>query len=111
MYLANDCVVELLDSEALGARLDLLGHFVKVMPVLVYWLLIIETIQNVTQLFVILQILLLLRYFLYVVVKDFRVKVVALARRVISIALSLGFAHALLVSTGVKVVCFRFNIY
>jgi len=46
--LADDCVVEFLDGEALGARLDLLGHLVKVMPVLVYWLLIIETVQNVT---------------------------------------------------------------
>lgn len=46
--LADNCVVELLDGVALGARLDLLGHLVKVMPVLVYWLLIIETVQNVT---------------------------------------------------------------
>jgi len=88
----------------------LLGKFVQVMPVLVYWLLVVETVQNVAELLTVLQLLVIVGHFFDMVVKFFGCEGVSLVWGVFARTCCLRFAHFFLRSTGGKVADFRFNI-
>ena len=66
--------------------MDLQSQLIKMMPVLVYWFLIVKTVQNVTELFVVVQLLSVLGNFFDVVVKVFWLEILALGGRLIAIA-------------------------
>ena len=66
--------------------MDLQSQLIKMMPVLVYWFLIVKTVQNVTELFVVVQQLSVLGNFFDVVVKVFWLEILALGGRLIAIA-------------------------